>query len=198
MTRRPYRLKPPNPLRKRRGVSSLAGGLIWVALAPIPAMASVSSGATLDSFWPVPCLVDIAKQTRLSPTLLQAIVFVESRGHPWALNINTKNGPRSVVPRTEAEAKRIIRALMATSANFDIGLAQINSRHLRDLRIQPEALLDPCLNLLVAGTILNRLIQRYGESWTAIMRYNGNNPAYAWRVRSAWQIFLAAAIRQSK
>lgn len=201
MIRRLYRLKPRNPLRKPQGARPVHQSALKLFLVAALAAAGTAPEALAfksEGRWPVSCLDDIARQTQVSPTLLQAIVFVESRGHPWAININARSGAHAIVPRTEAEARQIVRALASTSSNFDVGLAQINSRQFRALGVEPEALLDPCRNLLAAGTILKQLIHRYGESWTAVMRYNGKNPAYAWRVRSAWQAFLAADPRQSK
>ncbi|WP_447859711.1 transglycosylase SLT domain-containing protein [Nitrospira calida] len=147
--------------------------------------------ASIWADWPVPCLAAVAREARLSRSLLQAIVWVESRGHPWALHVNGSAGG-AVYPSSLADARARLGALLRRGANVDIGLAQINSRHLPRLGLQAHQLLEPCTNLRAGARILNELLARHGETWRAIMRYNGRDPAYAHRIREAWRWFRSA------
>lgn len=152
-------------------------------------MAAEACAESAWTQWPAPCVTAVAREARISRSLLQAIAWVESRGRPWALHVNLGGRGWAIQPATEQEARRWLEWLMAKGHSVDIGLAQVNSRHLSRLRIEPHRLLEPCLNLRVGARILNELIARHGETWQAIMRYNGRNPGYAHRVREAWLAF---------
>lgn len=171
----------------RRGMVILAAWLAagLAALAPWPSARAEQNWAG----WPAPCVSQIAREAQLSKSLLQAIAWVESRGHPWALNVNAQGRSATIYPSSLAEARRRLEDLLRQRASVDIGVAQINSRHLRRLKLQAHWLLDPCVNLRASAEILNELIGLHGESWRAIMRYNGRNPAYAHRVKAAWDAF---------
>lgn len=169
------------------------GPAVLLSVVLIPPAAEAASWAA----WPVPCLAAVAREARLSRSLLQAIVWVESRGHPWALHVNgPAGGP--VYPASLADARARLDALLRRGANVDIGLAQVNSRHLSRMGVPAHRLLDPCENLRASARILNELIARYGETWRAIMRYNGRDPRYAHRVREAWRRFLGRAERSGR
>lgn len=139
--------------------------------------------------WPAPCVTAAAREARISRSLLQAIVWVESRGWPWALNVNAGGQAQALYPSSREQARQWLDWLLARRINVDIGLAQLNVRTLAQLGISPAQALEPCANLRAAARWLDRLIRRHGETWRAIMRYNGRNPAYAHRVRDAWRWF---------
>lgn len=171
----------------RRGLACL------LAIGAVTLSPPVHAGApTLDGHdltWPLPCLHEAAARQRIAPALLQAIVWVESRGSPWALHINRPGRPRSVTPSSWGEAVHELTRFGEQGASVDVGLAQVNTRQARRLHLHPVWLLDPCVNLQWAAWILRELIEQHGETWTAIMRYNGRNPAYAWKVAAAWAAF---------
>jgi soluble lytic murein transglycosylase-like protein len=171
----------------------MESGWAWRAAAVLAALTlwapPVSASAEATTPWPAPCVETVAREARLSRSLLQAIVWVESRGEPWALNVNMGKSGWPIRPASEPEARRWIAWLLARGHNVDLGLMQINSRHLGRLRLSAERLLDPCVNLRAGARLLNELIARHGETWRAIMRYNGSNPAYARRVQAAWAAF---------
>ncbi|KWA81527.1 invasion protein IagB [Burkholderia ubonensis] len=77
----------------------------------------------------------------------------------------------------------------------DLGLMQINSRHLprlRQLGINESQLLkDPCLSVIVGASILSDMMKRYGYSWEAVGAYNaGTAPdRHEVRIRYAKQVW---------
>jgi soluble lytic murein transglycosylase-like protein len=103
------------------------------------------------------------------------------------------------VARTESglDATATNRSHMARTGSYDIGLMQINSRHLPRLARQGilEAdLYDACVNLQVGAALLADLFARHGVGWDAIGAYNAActqlrgeacaraRAAYAWKV----------------
>ena len=123
------------------------------------------------------CWSQAARQHSIEPELLRAIAEVESGQMPDAINYN-KDGTR------------------------DIGLMQINSRHLSRLESQgiteQRLLAEPCLSVEIGASVLAGFIARYGYNWTAVGAYNaGNSPhRQAARLRYArkvWQRYRVLA-----
>lgn len=116
------------------------------------------------------CWSRAGQQHAIEPELLQAIADVESGQAADAINHN-KDGTR------------------------DIGLMQINSRHLSRLNgqgITEQRLLDePCLSVEVGASVLAGFVARYGYTWTAVGAYNaGNSPRrQAARLRYARKVW---------
>ena len=81
---------------------------------------------------------------------LRAVAVVESGANPWA--IGTPHG--AIFPRTRADASRELARALRREPSVDIGLMQINSQWIARLRIAPDALLDPCVNVRVAAAVL--------------------------------------------
>lgn len=99
------------------------------------------------------CWQEAAERYNINPYVLQAIAKCESSLNPSAMN-------RSHFERT---------------GTYDIGLMQINSSNLRELRalgIGESELLDACTSINVGAWILAQKIQRYGNSWEAVGAYN--------------------------
>jgi soluble lytic murein transglycosylase-like protein len=112
------------------------------------------------------CWSDAATRYNVPVDLLYAIAMVE-----------TGNKSAVISPRN-------------SDGSYDIGLMQINSRHLPRLSrigITAEDLIaSPCLNLHVGAMILADMIRRYGYTWVAIGAYNAGSiqrrAAYAKKV----------------
>ena len=86
-------------------------------------------------------------------TSMQSIVQIESKGNPFALNLN--NGYKlQYQPKSETQAKKWIKALEKNGYNFDIGLAQVNIKNVHKYGYNAADLLDPCLNLKLGSSIL--------------------------------------------
>jgi hypothetical protein len=97
--------------RRRRRV-------ILVALIAVGATAPVD--AAPESPQPLAAVIHAAARwAGIAPELLAAVVWVESRGHPWALSIRGE----ALYPRSRAEAHAL---LQASRGHADIGVAQIH------------------------------------------------------------------------
>jgi hypothetical protein len=117
--------------------------------------------------------------------LLAAVVWVESRGHPWA--VRTGGTPR--YPRTRAEA---VALLQAVRGRADIGLAQIHYPIWGPvLGLRPEDLLDPWVNLHAAARILRLAMAQEPGSWGGVGRYHSATPWRKWHYSRR----VAAAVR---
>lgn len=68
-----------------------------------------------------------------------------------------------------------------TNGTIDVGIAQINSLHfakLRQYKISPSDLLDPCVGTYVAAWHLARQTAAYGNTWFAIGAYHSATPVH--------------------
>ena len=122
------------------------------------------------------CWDEVAQRHGVPAELLYAIAQVESGLDPKAVN-------RSHFKRT---------------GSIDIGLMQINSRHLTALAkrsITQASLLDPCTNLDVGAGLLSELFARRGLSWNSVGAYNATctqlkgEDCLKARARYAWKVY---------
>jgi soluble lytic murein transglycosylase-like protein len=122
------------------------------------------------------CWDEVAQRYGIAADLLYAIARVESDLNPQAVN-------RSHLERT---------------GSYDIGLMQINSRHLARLQghgIAEADLLEPCTNLQVGAWLMADSFARHGVNWNAVGAYNaactqlrGDDCAKA-RAHYAWKVY---------
>jgi Transglycosylase SLT domain len=128
---------------------------------------------------------DAARWAGVTPELLTAVVWVESRGHPWALNIRGE----ALYPRSRAEALALVRA---ARGHADIGVAQIHYPIWGPVfGLRPEDLLDPWINLHAAAVILRLAMVREPGSWAGVGRYHSGTPLRKWAYASR----VAAVVR---
>lgn len=92
------------------------------------------------------CAPNVAPQTVL------AIVQTESRGRPFALNVNGGLQPR--IPTSAASAAATAQRYVAAGYSVDLGLGQINSRNMRWLGLTWDTVFDPCTNIAALGAVL--------------------------------------------
>ena len=159
VSRRPSRCetrKPPTLLRFNRLPLAALGlcVLAWLnAAAHGQTMAPTqpSSSLAVD-----PCLMPAAQRHGVNPHILRAILQVESGMRPHVVNRN-RNG------------------------SIDVGMAQINSIHFRELAqwgITPERLLDPCVATHVAAWHLKRVMLLHGNTWFGVAAYHSATPVH--------------------
>jgi len=125
------------------------------------------------------CLEREARTLDIPVPLFRALVYTESRNHPWAFGWTDSLGNRhSVFPDTKAEAYQLLTWLQRRQQKLDLGIAQINSTNwpslAQTLNLSPRDLLEPCHNLTAARTILGEQLTRHGRTWQALAGYNGS------------------------
>lgn len=102
------------------------------------------------------CWGQAGSMFNIEPELLYAIAQQESRLKPASIGYN-RDGSR------------------------DLGLMQINSRHLSRLRklgiSETQLLHIPCLSVITGASILADMMKRYGYSWEAVGAYNAGTAA---------------------
>lgn len=99
--------------------------------------------------------------TGVPATTLAAIVAHESGGNQYAINLNSRTHRLSHTPRTAQEAIATLKLLEKRQlGTYDIGLAQINSIHLRRFELNSADLLDPCTNLRASAQVLGECYER--------------------------------------
>ncbi|POB00625.1 type III secretion system invasion protein IagB [Chromobacterium sinusclupearum] len=98
----------------------------------------------------------------IDPALLYAIAEQESSLNPAAIGRNR-------------------------DGSHDLGLMQINSRHLPRLQklgiSQPKLLQDTCLSVIVGASILSDMMKRYGYTWEAVGAYNAGTAPNRYELR---------------
>ena len=100
-------------------------------------------------------MIDAALLHRCAPQVavetLERIIAVESAGDTLAINVN---GYGAVHVASIAEAVETAQSLISEGYSVDLGLMQINSRHLIDLNLTVKAIFEPCTNLKAGAKIL--------------------------------------------
>jgi soluble lytic murein transglycosylase-like protein len=97
------------------------------------------------------CFDDAGTLFGIHPALLRAIAMQESSMRPDAVNKATFNGSQ------------------------DVGVMQINSGWFPTLRnngVDPDRLMEPCVNIAVGAWILSQSVQRHGMDWKAVGAYH--------------------------
>lgn len=105
----------------------------------------------------------------VAPTTMLAIIKVESRGNPLAINVN---GQKRLArqPASLNEAISWADWLISRGYSVDMGLTQVNSQHLKRLGLSAQTVFDPCLNVAAGGRILT-------ENYTDASRKFGSGQA---------------------
>jgi type IV secretion system protein VirB1 len=97
------------------------------------------------------------------PATMARIVYVESRGRPFAIADGGPTGlpwsirqhlVKSHFPETKAEAEALANRLIDAGHVIGVGLAQVSSRNLASRGLTVADALEPCLNLRAGGEIL--------------------------------------------
>ena len=127
------------------------------------------SGGVAYAQTPTACVKPAATYHGVNPQLLLAVLSVESRLNPNAINQNA-NG------------------------TVDMGMGQINSIHLPELQrygLNADHLMDACKATYVSAWLLRRGFNRYGYSWFAAAAYHSTTPVHNLRYQGLLKAELA-------
>lgn len=114
------------------------------------------------------CIQDASQFHRVNPTVLSAIIMVESGGKAHTIAKNSNN-------------------------TLDYGAAGINTIHMPELKkhgIAPTDLMNPCVNTYVAAWHLSKKIAQFGNTWYGIAAYHSTTPYF----NNRYQIMLNNAL----
>ena len=109
----------------------------------------------------------------VAPSTLAAVIRVESGGNPFALHVNGLNQQPAPF-RSRDEAVAIARSYIIQGFSVDLGLMQVNSRHLASLGVTVTQMLEPysCDNIRIGTKILaadyGRAAALYGDGQQAL------------------------------
>ncbi|MGY4730789.1 lytic transglycosylase domain-containing protein [Burkholderia pyrrocinia] len=116
------------------------------------------------------CIDATAHELHIDGDLLRAIAWRESHFSPDAQHLN-RNG------------------------SIDIGLMQVNSIHLSELRqigVSRSMLSNSCTNVRAAGWLLAQIFRNYGSTWRAIGEYHSHTPGLSNQyAKQIHEIYLA-------
>lgn len=130
---------------------------------------------------------------------MAAIVWVESGGNPYAINVN--GGQRLArQARNRDEALGWATWLAERGYNIDLGLTQINIHNFPRLGLSLEQALDPCMNLKAGSQILSDnyagAVKAYGAGQSALLAaisaYNTGNHSSGFRNGYVYRVAAAA------
>jgi hypothetical protein len=128
----------------------------------------------------------------LLPEVVQGVIEVESGGQALAIGAQFRGAHRSYVPGDLAYARALLGMILRYTDNVGIGLMQVNWRAWgKTLKVSPEALFDPEVNLQVGCRILQQELLRHGAA-VGVGAYHSPTP---WR-RDAYSRRVRRAIRQ--
>jgi len=133
-------------------------------------------------------LLSIGEQcSGLPRELILSVIWVESGGNPYAVNINGVGGYK---PGSVESAVRILYKY--NRANSDIGLMQINWLSWgKVFNVSPVDLFDPIINVCIGSRILRYYVDQHNGSWKGVGRYNAvsynKQSLYAYKVYSVYK-----------
>ena len=116
-----------------------------------------------------------ARAVNLRPSLVLALIYVESRGKPTALNFNLPN--KVFISKFPPDVEASLRELWAMpTSNVDVGLMQVNCKYwCKGLGVSKEDLLKPDVNIAAGSAILASRIAKAGEFW-GVGHYHSYTP----------------------
>jgi len=123
------------------------------------------------------CFDDAARYHTVNPWIVRAIAAQESRFNPTAVHPVNRDGTR------------------------DHGMTGINDVHLPELArygITASDLRDGCKSIFLAGWHLRKMVNKYGNNWSAVGAYHSKTPSkrdkYAANIRRTIDFWIAKGI----
>jgi type IV secretion system protein VirB1 len=145
-------------------------------------------------------MIDVALFQLCAPhvaaSTIERIVQTESAGDIYALNVNGYGRVRTISPE---EAVDTARNLVDKGYSVDLGLMQINSRHLTELHLTVAQAFEPCVNLKAGARILQEAYQQavsvFGPGQRALQAalsiYNTGDPLRGFANGYVAQVYAA-------
>lgn len=124
--------------------------------------------STLPALAFADCVEHASQFHHVNPSILRAIIMVETGGKPLTVSKNSNN-------------------------TLDYGTAGINTVHLPELKkygIASSDLMNPCINVYVAAWHLRKKMSQFGNTWYGIAAYHSTTPYY----NNRYQILLTNAL----
>lgn len=123
-----------------------------VGLSPSLAYGAKASPSQATDIPYIKCFIDASAKYSVELPLLVAIAEKESGFNPRAYNSANTNG------------------------SFDIGIMQINSSWIKG-PYQKDHFLEPCFNIHFGAYVLSDSVQRWGNNWKGVGKYNAKSPS---------------------
>lgn len=115
---------------------------------------------------------EVADYWNIPQEWAEAISMVESRQHPWTLNIEGAG----YYFETKEQVLEAAQEAWTAGKSFDVGLMQVNSYWLKKYNIPLEAVFDPLANIYMGGYVLKEEIKQHGLTTQAIGAYHSPDP----------------------
>lgn len=154
-----------------RGLATTVASVLVFSVIPQLALAQATGDMAVATGprQPDDCVAQAATYHSVNPWVLRAIIQVESNFNPNALNKNN-NG------------------------TVDVGIAQINSMHFKELGkygIAQRDLMNGCISSYVAAWHLRKQINAHGNTWFAVGAYHSATKCYNERYTGlVWNVLL--------
>lgn len=131
------------------------------------------------AYWTALCM---SCAPNVNPATTAAIITIESKGNPLAIGDNTTH--QSYFPKDRESAVKLAQSLLNQKHSIDIGLMQINSIHIKPMRLNLNNLFDSCYNISVGSRILTEFYVKHSKTSSnpqetlmkAISSYNTGHP----------------------
>lgn len=120
-------------------------------------------------------IVRSARSVKIRPSLVLAVIYVESRGKPTALDFNLPHGVS--IPKFPQDVESSLKELWAMPKNnVDIGLMQVNCKYwCKGLGLSKEDLLKSDVNIAAGTAILAHHVAQDGE-YQGVGHYHSYTP----------------------
>jgi soluble lytic murein transglycosylase-like protein len=110
-------------------------------------------------------IVRSAHAVHIRPSLVLALIYLESRGKPTALDFNLPHGVS--IPKFPPDVEAAVKEIWAMpTESVDVGLMQVNCMYwCKQLGLTAADLLKPDVNIAAGTSILAQHIAKDGEYW---------------------------------
>jgi type IV secretion system protein VirB1 len=152
-------------------------------------------------------MIDVALIQLCAPhvaaSTIERIVQTESAGDIYALNVNGYGRVRTSSPDM---AVATAQSLIDEGYSVDLGLMQINSRHLTELHLTVSQAFEPCVNLKAGAKILQEAYAQAASVFgagqralqAALSTYNTGDPLRGFANGYVSQVYAATPATPAK